>query len=109
MGPSLNSWSFFPVDRYSKIAGAREELSPTQVRDKRSHIPHSRRQGDLPGDACAGRLLEGQKGRQHHLIASDVHFPGASSLKCILAKRSVHTRGRILKYTKRDCEPGTPE
>ena len=98
MGPSLNSWSFLPVDRYSKIAGAREELSPTQVRDKRSHIPHSRRQGDLPGDACAGRLLEGQKGRQHHLIASDVNQPLSSSLESILAQRELHPHGDLNQF-----------
>ena len=75
MGPSLNSWSFSPVDRYSKIAGVREELCPAQIRDKRPHIPHSRSQGDLPDYTCAERLLEGQKGRGHHLIVSDVNLP----------------------------------
>ena len=34
MGPGLSSWSLSPVDRYSKIAGAREELSPAQIKDR---------------------------------------------------------------------------
>ena len=74
MGPSLNSWCFSPVDRYSKIAGVREEMSPDQIRDKRPHIPHSRSQGDLPDYTCTERLLEGQKGRRCHLIAGDVNL-----------------------------------
>ena len=37
MGPRLGSWSLSPVDRYSKTAGAREELSPAQITD-RDHI-----------------------------------------------------------------------
>ena len=36
MGLRVNSW-FLPVERYSKIAGARKEMSPVQVRD-RDHI-----------------------------------------------------------------------
>ena len=34
MGPRLSSWNFSSVDRCPKIAGAREELSPAQIRDK---------------------------------------------------------------------------
>ena len=37
MGPMLSSWSLSPVDRYSKIAGVREELSLAQIKD-RNHI-----------------------------------------------------------------------
>ena len=37
MGLRLSRWSLFPVDRYSKIARAREELSPAQIKD-RDHI-----------------------------------------------------------------------
>ena len=33
MGPRLSSWSSSPVDKYSKIAGVREELSPAQMKD----------------------------------------------------------------------------
>ena len=36
-GPRLSSWSLSPVDRYSKmkiIAGAKEELSPAQKKDR---------------------------------------------------------------------------
>ena len=75
MGLRLNCWSFSPVDRYSKIAGAREELSPAQMKDKRPHIPHSGDQGDLPDYTCAQRLLEGQKGRGRHPIVGDVNLP----------------------------------
>ena len=59
-GPQAGQPQF--VNRYSKIAGAREELSPAQIRDKRPHIPPSRSQGDLPNYTCAERLLGGQKG-----------------------------------------------
>ena len=75
MGPRLSSWSLSPVDRYSKIAGAREELSPAQIRDKRPHFPHSQSQGDLPDYTCAERLLSGQKGRGRHPIVGDVNLP----------------------------------
>ena len=37
MGPRLSSWSLSRVDRYSKIAAAREELSPAQIKE-RDHI-----------------------------------------------------------------------
>ena len=37
MGPRLSIWSLSPVDRYSKIAGARDKLSPAQITDK-DHI-----------------------------------------------------------------------
>ena len=33
MGPRLSSWSSSPVDKYSKIAEVREELSPAQMKD----------------------------------------------------------------------------
>ena len=33
MGSRLSGWNLFPVDRYSKVAGLREELSPAQTRD----------------------------------------------------------------------------
>jgi len=59
MGPRLSSWNFSSVDRCPKIAGAREELSPAQIRDKRPRIPHSSRLH------VSERLLEGQKGRGH--------------------------------------------
>ena len=61
MGPGLSSWSSSPVDRNSVTAGAREELSPAQIRDKRPHIPQSQSRGDLPNYTCAERLLGGQK------------------------------------------------
>ena len=47
-GPQAGQLELSPVDRYSKIAAAREELSSTQKTDKKSHIPHSQSQGELP-------------------------------------------------------------
>ena len=48
MGPRLGSQRSSPVDRYSRIAGVREELSLAQIIDKRPHIPHSSSKVDLP-------------------------------------------------------------
>ena len=59
-GPQAEQLELSSVDRYSKIAGAREEVSPTQIKD-RDHISHSQGQGDLPDYTCAERLLRGQK------------------------------------------------
>ena len=50
-------------------------LGPAQIRDKRSHIPHSLSQGDLANHTCTERLLEGQKWRGCHPIVSDVNLP----------------------------------
>ena len=41
MGPSVNSWSRFPVNRNSRAAGAR---GSAQIRDKRPHVLHPQRQ-----------------------------------------------------------------
>lgn len=71
--PRLNSFS--PMDRSSKVAGAREELSPAQIRYKRPHIPQSPSQGDLPDYTCTERLLGGQKGRECHFKANDANYP----------------------------------
>lgn len=32
-GPQAQQLELFPVDRYSKVAGFREELSPARIRD----------------------------------------------------------------------------
>ena len=56
----LSSWSLSPMDRYSKTASAREELSPAQIKD-RPYISHSQDQGHLPNYTLAKRLLGGQK------------------------------------------------
>ena len=34
MGPRLGSWGLTPIDRYSKTGGAREELSPVQIKHR---------------------------------------------------------------------------
>ena len=39
MGPRLSSWSFYPMDTNSKIAGVSEELSPGQKEDLIFFIP----------------------------------------------------------------------
>lgn len=61
MGPRLRGQSLSSMDRYSKTAGVREELSPVQIRDKRPHVPHSQSQGELPNYMCTEKLLGGQK------------------------------------------------
>ena len=68
MGPTPNSWSCQILQDEEE-----EKLSPAQIRDKRPHILHFRRQGDLPHYTCAERLLEGQKGRRRHPIVDDVN------------------------------------
>ena len=47
------------MDKYSKVAGVREELSPAQIRNKRPHVPHSPNQGHLPDYTRAEWLLGG--------------------------------------------------
>lgn len=47
----------------AKLAGARKELSPAQMREKIPHIAHSQGQGELPNYARTERLLGGQKSR----------------------------------------------
>ena len=39
MGPRLSSWSLYPRDANSKIAGVGEELSPAQKKDLIFLIP----------------------------------------------------------------------
>ena len=34
MGPRLGSWGLTSIDRYSKTGGAREELSPVQIKHR---------------------------------------------------------------------------
>jgi len=34
MGPRPGSWGLTPIDRYSKTGGAREELSPVQIKHR---------------------------------------------------------------------------
>ena len=61
IGSRLRRWNWCPVDRYSKTAGVREELSSVQIRDQRPHIPHSQSQGDLPDYKHTERLLGSQR------------------------------------------------
>ena len=71
-GPQARQPQF--VNRYSEIAGAREELSPAQLSDERPHSPHSWHQGNLPDYTCAVRFLDNQKGRERHLVVNDVNL-----------------------------------
>ena len=73
MGPRVMSWSWFPVDRHSKmktIAGGRSWAMPRE----RLHIPHSGGLEHLPNYACTERLFRGQRVGYHPLIG-DVNIP----------------------------------
>ena len=61
MGPRLRSQSLSSMDRHSKTAGMREELSPVQIRVKRPHVPHSQSQGELPNYMCTEKLWRSKK------------------------------------------------
>lgn len=61
MGPRLSSQRSPPVDRYSRIAEVREELSLAQIGEKWPHIPHSSSKGDLPNYTWTEGLFGGQK------------------------------------------------
>ena len=67
MGPGLSSWSSSPVNRNSITAGAREELSPAQIRHEEItnfSVLKSRRPSRL---YIEERLLGGQKGNDVNL------------------------------------------
>ena len=74
-GPQAEQLEFVPCGQILQNSRREEKLRPAQVRGKRPHIPHSRRQGDLPDYTCAERLLKGQKGRGCHPIVGDVNLP----------------------------------
>ena len=84
-----SSWSLSPMDRYSKTAGAREELSPAQIKD-RDHILLILKIKDT------FRTIHLQRGSLE-FKKSDVSIPiGLSTL----ARRCVYTHERFLRYTK---------
>ena len=103
-GPQAGQPQF--VNRYSKIAGAREELSPAQLRGESPHSPHSWRQGDLPDYTCAESLLDGQEGRERHLVVSDGSLlPGLSAGVRLGWDVCAHTEGPW-DTLNMDSEPG---
>ena len=56
------------------IAGAREELSPAQIKDERPRIHHSVGRF-LPDYTRSESFLKGPKGRARHPLVSDVNQP----------------------------------
>ena len=90
------------MDRYSKIAGAREELSSIQIRDKKSHIPHSQSQGDFPRPHMSKNVPYRTKRGRVPAIVSDVNIPIALFTRIHLAERC--TRAHTHTHTHDDPE-----
>lgn len=95
MGPRLSSWSSSPVDKYSKLAGTREELSPAQMKDHIFIILHVKK--TFPTTYMQKGSLEVKRGRA---LAHSSDVKQAAQLEFILAKRCTFTNGRTLRKTK---------
>ena len=98
--------SFSPIDRNFIKVGWWGRLGPSQIRDKRPHIPHSWSQEDLPDYIGTERLFGGHKGGGTVTSLSVVlTSPWASSLGFFLAKRYHAHMGRYWDKPNTDLEP----
>ena len=90
MGPRLSSQRSPPVDRCSRIAGVREELSLAQIREKRPHTPFSELRP--PRLHMPRKAPQRSAERKHRLRVKWCSYPEAASLESISAKRCTHMR-----------------